>query len=62
MIHQYIDTIMDVEANGHFGFQVIAWALGHGQDAFMDASLIKSTECLREYMWTNWDLVILITG
>ncbi|KNZ48240.1 uncharacterized protein VP01_5802g1 [Puccinia sorghi] len=35
-IHQYIDKILEVEANGHCGFQVIAWALGCGKDAFMD--------------------------
>jgi len=36
MIHQYIEKILDVEADGHCGFRVIAWALGRGQDAFMD--------------------------
>ena len=36
MIHQYIEKILDVEADGHCGFRVIVWALGHGQDAFMD--------------------------
>ena len=36
MIHQYIEKILDVEADGQCGFQVISWAFGHGQDAFMD--------------------------
>jgi len=36
MIHQYIEKILDVEANGRCGFRVIAWDLGHEQDAFMD--------------------------
>ena len=36
MIHQYIEKILDVEADGHCGFRVIAWELGRGQDSFMD--------------------------
>ncbi|KNZ63273.1 uncharacterized protein VP01_1165g3 [Puccinia sorghi] len=30
------NTSDDIEANGHCGFQIIVWALEHGQDAFME--------------------------
>ncbi|KNZ43790.1 hypothetical protein VP01_9867g1, partial [Puccinia sorghi] len=31
----YISKILDIEDDVHCGFQVIVWALGHGQDSFM---------------------------
>ncbi|KNZ43711.1 hypothetical protein VP01_994g5 [Puccinia sorghi] len=33
---KYIDKILDVEADGLCEIQVIVWALGRGQDSFMD--------------------------
>ena len=36
LIHKHIEKILDVEANGHCGFRVIAWALGCGQDSFLE--------------------------
>ena len=36
MAQDYIDKIWDVQANGHCGFRTVAFALEHGQDAFME--------------------------